>query len=99
MKRELKGPILLTGGFGFIGSHMAETLRLFGYEVVKFDRTMGRDVASFNDLMSVAKDWKIGAIFNLAGVLGTSELNSGEMIREAILSNVMGTVNCLAVAR
>ena len=99
MKRELKGPILLTGGFGFIGSHMAETLRLFGYEIVKFDRTTGRDVANFDDLISVANDWKIGAIFNLAGVLGTSELNSEEMIRDAVSANVMGAINCLAVAR
>ncbi|MFY9315102.1 MAG: NAD(P)-dependent oxidoreductase [Burkholderiales bacterium] len=89
--------ILLTGGSGFIGSHLAQELQSRGYDVKVFDRKNGSDVTNPNDVLNAASD--CGAIFNLAGVLGTHELNEGDQISKAVQVNVLGALNCLEAAR
>ena len=87
---------MLTGGTGFIGSHMAEALTAKGYEVVPFDRKQGLDVTKPEVVRKVA--FECDGIFNLAGVLGTHELNAEDAIGDAVAVNIVGALNCLAAA-
>lgn len=89
--------ILLTGGSGFIGSHLAQELQSRGHDVKVLDRKTGSDVTNPNDVLNAASD--CDAIFNLAGVLGTHELNEGDQISKAVQVNVLGALNCLEAAR
>ncbi len=89
--------MLLTGGTGFIGSHMADALEERGWNVLLFDRKQGWDVTDQACVYSAALD--CDAMINLAGVLGTHELNEASAIEEAVRVNVLGTLNCLNVAR
>jgi UDP-glucose 4-epimerase len=96
MKRELKGPVLVTGGSGFIGRHLCEELMRQGYPVKIFDKRNHQDVANGMEVYGAVQG--CGAIFNLAGVLGTSELNTEEGIMQAIEANLVGALNCLQAA-
>lgn len=87
---------VITGGGGFIGSHLREELDGRGYDVTIFDRKYGHDVRNREDLHDVFASRDV--VFNLAGVLGTDELNRRDRIPEAIETNINGTVNVLDVA-
>ncbi len=88
--------ILLTGGHGFIGYHMAEALEERDWDVLYFDRKSGLDVTDYNKVRDAA--FNCDAIVNLAGVLGTHELNETGAIREAVNVNIHGALNCLRAA-
>ncbi len=87
---------MVTGGSGFIGGHLQRVLRGRGYETVSFDQKSGHDIRDRDDLASELPPCDV--VFNLAGVLGTHELNRRDQIQEAIDVNVKGTVNVLDVA-
>lgn len=87
---------LVTGGKGFIGSHMVEQLEARGYMVKTYDIKDGQDIRNYTMLEAMAKD--VDVIFNLAGVLGTHELIEGD-IKEAFDIIVGGAINCLEVAK
>lgn len=87
---------LVTGGKGFIGSHMVEQLKARGYMVRTYDIVDGQDIRNYAMLEEMAKD--VDVIFNLAGVLGTHELIEGD-IAEAFEIIVGGAINCLEVAK
>lgn len=97
MRRDLNGPILLTGGRGFIGSALARKLAFAGYGVKIFDRVEGLDVTRINDVLQAANG--CGAIFNLAGMLGTHELNYPNQMVNSVGVNIVGALNCLNAAK
>lgn len=95
----------VTGGSGFIGGHIIETLSDNGYETVAFDRTnkgqtfadeyMLGDVTSQRDVTELAAH--VDGIIHMAAVLGTQETvgNPGP----AAETNILGGVNVLNACR
>lgn len=99
--------VVVTGGSGFIGSHIAEELARRGDEVIivdivppEFELPVGVTYKYGNTLYpeTMVEAFK-GAeeVYDVAGVLGTSELlfDNGR----AIDTNIRGTFNCLELAR
>lgn len=96
---------LITGGAGFIASHLAETLQSQNHEVVLFDlRNLPAEsplvVGDIRDtalLVSTLRDHRTEAIFHLAALPGV-RLSVREPAR-AIDVNVQGTTSVLEAAR
>ncbi len=98
--------VLVSGGSGFLGSHVADALSDAGHEVVIFDRresawsradqqvVLGdvRDEAAFT-----AAAQGCDAIYHLAAIADLKEAEWRP--REAVEVNVMGTVSALQAAR
>lgn len=76
--------ITITGGKGFIGSHVARWAERAGHEVRFFDKRDGNDI--MGDLSALDGS---EAVIHLAGVLGTLELF--DTIQDAIDKNVTGS--------
>ena len=103
--------ILITGGTGFIGSHLAKHLVTEGYPVVLFEAkpNLARisefadkitlvegDVTNWSDVMCALTEHEIKHIFHMAARLSVeSERNPGT----AYACNVTGTYNVLEAAR
>ena len=87
--------VLVTGSAGFIGAHLCAELTRRGHEPVPFDRP-GRDVTVAADVGWVMAGGDLGAVVNLAGMLGTPELFGSE--RQAAEVNILGAVNIYDVA-
>lgn len=101
--------VIITGGAGFIGSHLAENLSIQGYDVVVYDDlTTGRkenlegirhtfiqgDIRDYNHLHASLKHSDY--VFHLAAL--TSVIQSMENMNDYISVNVQGTVNVLKAA-
>lgn len=76
--------IVVTGGRGFIGSHVARYAEYANHQVRFFDRRDGNDIMGDLAAMEGAD-----AVIHLAGVLGTKELFS--TIEDAARVNVVGS--------
>lgn len=90
-----KSRAVITGGKGFIGTHLTEELRRRNYQVDVFDLVDGMDITNRRLVLKKLKGFDI--IFHLAGILGTHELNCRAY--EAALINILGTVNALDAAK
>jgi UDP-glucose 4-epimerase len=102
--------VVITGGAGFIGSHLVEVLALDGANVTVLDHTL-RDEAWRLDQTNltyhcadirdpvVVRDavHNCNVVFHLAGLLGTDTLV--DTPREALMTNVVGTLNVLDAVR
>lgn len=86
---EIQKTALITGGSGFIGSHLTPQLERLGYRVDNFDIQDRHDITDRNLVFDVINGHDV--IFHLAGVLGTHELNAQSY--EATQLNVLGAVN------
>lgn len=78
--------IAVTGGRGFIGSHVADWAEQAGHEVFFFDKRLGYDIMNPLDALT---EFGAEAVIHLAGVLGTMELFDD--IEEAIRINTIGS--------
>lgn len=101
---------LVTGGAGFIGSHLVEFLESQDWEVRIYDTFSGRnqfdfDVVSRDFISGDVRDSKklsdaaVGCkvIFHLAGSVGTDYLVNQPTL--AVTSNIIGTLNVLETAK
>lgn len=89
----------ITGGQGFIGSHVADHLRQAGHTPVIFDRQgtpdfLG-DVCNSVDVFELAAH--VNGIIHLAAVLGTQE--TALLPRPAAETNIFGALNVIDAAR
>jgi len=105
--------ILVTGGGGFIGSHLVDRLLEEKHEVTVLDLWESQDVIKHNDnplyhfvkgsilddniIPSLAKDKD--RIIHMAAILGTSETITTYDVEQVALVNVVGTVRILKAAK
>jgi threonine 3-dehydrogenase len=104
-------PILITGGTGFIGSHLAKRLVVDGYNVVLFEARPNQsrihdivdkvtvvegDVGDLESVISTLREYKIQHIFHTAAALSVEAEQDCET---AYACNVSGTYNILEAAR
>lgn len=97
--------VLVTGGSGFIGSHVVDKLRDRGIEVRVFDMVMPtfrQDVEFYHgsllDLEALRMAMNgISAVFHLAAVADVKDVYEEPYYAESI--NVRGTINVLEAAR
>ncbi len=106
----VKKTILVTGGAGFIGSHVAKMLDSSGYHPVIFDNlSTGNktsacygsfflgDLASLHDLKKVFEQFPISAVIHFAAFIDV-----GESVKEPAryyINNVSNTLNLLETMR
>tara|TARA_B100001750_G_scaffold167165_1_gene135659 strand:+ start:3405 stop:4340 length:936 start_codon:yes stop_codon:yes gene_type:complete len=105
--------ILVTGGAGFVGSHIVDRLLEEDHEVTVLDLWESQDIIRHNDnplyhfvkgsildddiLPSLAKDKE--SIIHMAAILGTSESITTYDAEQVALVNVVGTIRILKAAR
>lgn len=96
--------IIVTGGNGFIGSHLTDKLQECGHEVISYDLHCPK----YNEVETIIgsvldgdrlrrKSVGCDFMFHLAGMLGTHELVDRAI--EATQVNVVGTLNVLEACR
>lgn len=103
---------IVTGGCGFIGSHMVDKLISLGYKVIVLDNLLSGnienlnkeaifenvDITNFNLLQNIINKYDtIDGIFHFAAIARTPWC-----IKDPLLcynTNVMGTINILEIAR
>jgi UDP-glucose 4-epimerase len=98
--------VLITGGSGFLGSHIADALTAAGHQAVIYDRVNslwlqpGQAMVVGSVLDTDALNAAIAgceAVYHLAAMASIGD--AIERPREAVELNVMGTVNTLEAAR
>lgn len=87
--------VVVTGGAGFIGSHLVRTLRAQGTEVESFDLKEGKDI--FNRELLRASLVGVDTVFHLAAQVSVPESMENPLAAHA--TNVSGTVVVLEEAR
>lgn len=103
-KEGMESTILVTGGRGFIGSHLVDRLSRDGYRVITFDNspqqiTTGEtsikhiqgDIADEGEIRKAVSQSEY--IFHLAGILGTLETIDDPI--HAVRENILGTLTVL----
>jgi len=105
---RLKGKVLVTGGAGFIGSHLCESLLEDGYEVICLDNFLTGRRENIEHLLGkpdftleerdVCKPftYEVNFIFHMASP--ASPASYAEIPIETMMANSLGTANCLELA-
>ncbi|MBI4095579.1 MAG: NAD(P)-dependent oxidoreductase [DPANN group archaeon] len=87
--------ILITGGLGFIGSHLGDALSAQGNEVINYDLKNGNDILDLKNLKEKAKG--VSGIIHFAAMQRV--ISGFRKPFEAIEHNIMGLSNVLQVAQ
>ncbi len=109
--RQSNSNILITGGAGYIGSHVAEVLVKKKYNVILFDNLItghkklinkkaqfiNGDIKNLNKLSKVIKNFKIDSIIHLAAFLNVSEAEKNK--KKYYKNNVIGTLNLVKACK
>lgn len=96
---------LVTGGSGFVGSHVVDALRNAGHEVIVFDRERPREqlgveflAGELNDLNAVCRAARgVDYIHHVAAVSNVN--HAFERPIDCVETNVLGSVHVLEAAR
>jgi UDP-glucose 4-epimerase len=91
--------VLVTGGLGFIGTYVCETLKGLDHEPVVIDRKAGADIfGDIRDSSAVSEAiYETDGFIHVAGVLGTQEtLRNPDA---AVETNIVGGLNIFKAAR
>ena len=97
--------VIIFGGSGFLGSHVADALSNIGYEVTVFDRKLSPylradqtmiegDILDANMVCNAIKGQDI--VYNFAGMADLEE--AADKPRETVSQNITGTVHLLDAA-
>lgn len=81
--------ILITGGKGFLGKHLAKALKERGYIVSSYDILDGQDILNYKQLSNAVKGKDI--VFHLAAVADLNHARANP--RLAVDLNIIGTAN------
>ena len=105
-RMDFRPTVLITGGCGFIGTHLATSLSGQGFRVVVIDRTewpdelvesARMDIADFPACVEVLKAVDPHVVFHLAA---SSTIDSAfQDPHESLVTNVGGTITMLEAAR
>jgi UDP-glucose 4-epimerase len=99
------GRIIVIGGGGFLGSHVADALSEAGYRVTVVDRSPSRwlrpdqkmAIADIRDRSALTKAFQGGeAVINFAGIADIAEANADPL--ETAEINLVGTLNSIEAA-
>src|SRR3989344_3837278 len=91
----MKQKVIVTGGAGFIGTHLCAALRKEGYEVVSVDIKTGDDVRDTEKMKKLFAGAQY--VFHLAALQRVQY--SIEHPQETHNHNINGTLSCLAAAK
>jgi len=94
--------VIVFGGSGFQGSHVADKLTEYGYDVHIFDLVSSNyikptqkmvigDILDIDAVSKVVKD--ANYVYHFAGIAGIQEANNNPV--DAVKSNILGTTNIL----
>lgn len=93
--------LLVTGGNGFIGSHVVAHALELGHSPIVFDRTNTGQPSYFGDIRDATHVTEavahVDAVIHLAGVLGTQETIDNPL--PAAHTNILGGLNVLEACR
>lgn len=88
---------LVTGGSGFVGTHLIEYLESKDWEVYYFDKAYGDDITDYESVRNELDQARPDAIFHLAAQAYVAE--SFTSPQRAIQVNTIGSLNILEAVR
>jgi len=90
--------VLVTGGKGFIGTHLVDRLKKEGHEVVVFDLVfpIGDDLRDPQNVSLAFYNHEPEVVYHLGAVLGTAETFTKPL--QTVEVNIIGTLNVLEAA-